>query len=56
MKWLEEMTSNGYKPSIEDLKVLNYAYVSLESLNINRKWRSLHSRAEANQKVVKGMA
>lgn len=41
MKWLEEMTSNGYKPSIEDLKVLKLRICELRKFEYKPKMEAL---------------
>lgn len=41
MKWLQEMTSNGYKPSIEDLKVLKLRICELKKFDYKPKMEAL---------------
>lgn len=41
IKWLQEMTSNGYKPSIEDLKVLKLRICELRKFEYLPKMEAL---------------
>ena len=41
MKWLQEMTSNGYKPSIEDVKVLKLRICELRKFEYKPKLEAL---------------
>jgi hypothetical protein len=41
MKWLKEMNENGYKPSIEDLKVLKLRICELKKFNDKPKFEAL---------------
>lgn len=41
MKWLKEMTENGYKPSIEDMKVLKLRICELKKFNEKPKFEAL---------------
>lgn len=54
MKWLEEMTSNGYKPSIEDLKVLKLRICELRKFEYKPKMEALCiSEPKPIKRVVK---
>ena len=41
MLWLKEMTQNGYKPSIEDLKVLKLRICELKKFDNKPKFEAL---------------
>lgn len=41
MKWLQEMNQNGYRPSIEDLKMLKLRICELKEFNQMPKFEAL---------------
>lgn len=41
MNWLQEMTSNGYKPSMEDLKVLKLRICEMKKFEYKPKMEAL---------------
>ena len=41
MNWLKEMNQNGYKPSIEDLKVLKLRICELKKFDYKPKFEAL---------------